>query len=51
VEVDQEDTRQRLRFTTDFLWMCQGYYNHAKPYQPQWKGTDRLHGVVVHPQS
>ena len=42
VEVTRGDTGQRLRFTTDFLWMCQGYYNHAKPYQPRVGG----HGPV-----
>lgn len=51
VEVTRADTGQRLRFTTDFLWMCQGYYNHAKPYQPRWEGMDRFPGPIVHPQS
>ncbi len=50
VEVTRDDTGQRLRFTTDFLWMCQGYYNHAQPYRPQWEGMDRFQGVLVHPQ-
>ena len=39
-----------LRCTTDFLWMCQGYYDHAKPYRPQWEGMDRFAGRIVHPQ-
>jgi hypothetical protein len=30
--------------------MCQGYYNHTKPYQPRWEGMDRFQGVIVHPQ-
>jgi monooxygenase len=50
VEVTQDDTGQRLRYTASFLWMCQGYYNHAKPYRPQWDGMDRFQGVIVHPQ-
>jgi cation diffusion facilitator CzcD-associated flavoprotein CzcO len=50
VEVTRDDTEEQLRFTTDFLWMCQGYYNHAKPYQPRWEGFDRFQGTVVHPQ-
>jgi monooxygenase len=50
VEVIQGDTGQRLRFTTGFLWMCPGYYNHAKPYRPRWKDMDRFQGVLVHPQ-
>src|SRR5690349_21283729 len=28
VEVTRTDTDERMRFTTDFLLMCQGYYNH-----------------------
>jgi monooxygenase len=51
VEVLREDTGEQLRFTTAFLWMCQGYYNHARPYRPHWEGMDRFGGVIVHPQS
>ena len=50
VEVTREDTGEQLRFTTDFLWMCQGYYDHSGPHRPQWEGMDRFRGVVVHPQ-
>jgi cation diffusion facilitator CzcD-associated flavoprotein CzcO len=50
VEVTRGDTGQRLRYTADFMWMCQGYYNHAKPYRPRWEGMDRFQGVIVHPQ-
>jgi monooxygenase len=50
VMVTRGDTGERLRYTTDFLWMCQGYYNHRKPYQPRWEGMDRFEGVLVHPQ-
>ena len=50
VDVTRDDTGERLRFTADFLWMCQGYYNHEKPYQPRWEGMDRFRGTVVHPQ-
>jgi monooxygenase len=50
VEVTREDTREELRFTTGFLWMCQGYYRHGQGYTPGWPGMDRYQGVVVHPQ-
>jgi monooxygenase len=50
VEVTRDDTGEQLRLTTDFLWMCAGYYNHTKPYQPRWEGMDRFTGLVVHPQ-
>ena len=51
VEVTRLDTGEELRFTTTFLWMCQGYYNHTKPYQPRWEGMERFEGQIVHPQS
>jgi monooxygenase len=50
VDVTRDDTEQQLRYTTGFLWMCQGYYNHTQPYQPEWEGQDRFQGLVVHPQ-
>jgi monooxygenase len=50
IEVTRGDTGQQLRFTSSFLWMCQGYYNHERPYRPQWEGMDRFQGVIVHPQ-
>jgi monooxygenase len=51
VEVTRTDTGERLRFTTGFLWLCPGYYDHDKPYRPRWKGLDRYQGVLIHPQS
>jgi cation diffusion facilitator CzcD-associated flavoprotein CzcO len=50
VDVTREDTGEQLRMTTDFLWMCQGYYDHSRPYRPGWEGLDRFRGTVVHPQ-
>jgi monooxygenase len=50
VEVTRVDTGQQLRFTTDFLWMCQGYYRQQQGYTPDWPGMDRYQGLVVHPQ-
>ena len=38
-------------FTTNFLWMCQGYYRHAEGYTPTWPGMDTFEGLVVHPQT
>jgi cation diffusion facilitator CzcD-associated flavoprotein CzcO len=38
-------------FTTNFLWMCQGYYRHTEPYTPDWPGMDRYQGTIVHPQT
>ena len=38
------DTGETLRFTANFLWMCQGYYRHSEGYTPDWPGMDRLQG-------
>lgn len=50
LEVTRLDTGETLGFTTNFLWMCQGYYNHSEGYTPEWKGMQRFKGTVVHPQ-
>ncbi len=37
--------------TTNFLWMCQGYYRHSKGYTPEWPGMETFKGPIVHPQT
>jgi monooxygenase len=37
-------------FTTKFLFMCSGYYNYEAGYTPEWPGTERFRGRIVHPQ-
>ncbi len=37
-------------FTCNFLWMCQGYYDHEKPYIPDWEGLSDYKGMFVHAQ-
>jgi len=44
-------TGTERRFTCTFLWMCQGYYRHSQGYTPEWSGTDRYQGTIVHPQT
>ena len=43
--------KQVQHFTGNFLWMCPGYYRHAKGYQPDWPDFDKFEGTVVHPQT
>lgn len=50
LDVLRGDTGERLRFTTNFLWMCQGYYRHEKGYTPEWDGMENFRGRIVHPQ-
>ncbi|MDP6707537.1 MAG: NAD(P)/FAD-dependent oxidoreductase [Alphaproteobacteria bacterium] len=45
------DTGEELRFTCNFLWMCQGYYRHSEGYTPDFPGIERFQGPIVHPQT
>jgi cation diffusion facilitator CzcD-associated flavoprotein CzcO len=51
VEVTRTDTGEQLRFTANFLWMCQGYYRQSEGYTPEWPGTADFKGRIVHPQT
>lgn len=50
IQATNTETGEPATFTTSFLWMCQGYYNHTKPYTPDWPGMDDFGGEIVHPQ-
>ena len=47
----RKDTGDPIRFTANFLWMCQGYYHHATGYTPEWEGMEDFRGQIVHPQT
>jgi cation diffusion facilitator CzcD-associated flavoprotein CzcO len=50
VLVEKLESDETLEFTTNFLWMCQGYYKHEEGYTPEWPGMDKFKGQIVHPQ-
>ena len=50
VAVTRLSDQAQLVFTCSFLWMCQGYYDHETPYLPEWPGTERFQGQLVHAQ-
>jgi len=51
LEAIRADTGETVHFTTNFLWMCQGYYRHERGYTPEWEGMDDYAGEIVHPQT
>ena len=51
VEAVRGDNGETVRFTANFLWMCQGYYRHEKGYTPEWKGMASFKGRIIHPQT
>jgi cation diffusion facilitator CzcD-associated flavoprotein CzcO len=48
VTAERLDTGETLRFTCNFLWMCQGYYRHNEGYMPEWQGMADFEGVIAH---
>jgi monooxygenase len=48
--VDVETSDGPIRLTCGFLYLCTGYYDYESGYTPQWNGTDRFRGTIVHPQ-
>ncbi|MFB9265150.1 flavin-containing monooxygenase [Bradyrhizobium erythrophlei] len=50
IDATRIDTGEKLRFTTNFFWMCQGYYRHAEGYTPEWTDMAKFKGPIIHPQ-
>jgi monooxygenase len=50
VEATRSDTLETVRMTCSFLLMCSGYYRYDEGYTPDFRGTERFRGRIVHPQ-
>ncbi len=50
VEAEVGPERNVSTFTCDFLYLCTGYYDYEGGYTPEWLGTERFGGRIVHPQ-
>jgi cation diffusion facilitator CzcD-associated flavoprotein CzcO len=50
VEAERDPSKETVRFTCNFLFLCSGYYNYAEGYTPEFPGTERFKGRIVHPQ-
>src|SRR5581483_9634150 len=50
VEAERGPKKEIVRFTCSFLYMCSGYYNYQEGYTPEFAGTGRFKGQIVHPQ-
>lgn len=51
VEVLRGDSAEHFTYTTNFLWMCQGYYRQDKGYTPDFPGMDDFQGTILHPMN
>ncbi len=50
VEAERSDTGETVRFTCGFLFSCSGYYRYEEGYTPDFQGSERFGGRIVHPQ-
>ncbi|MFZ2173845.1 MAG: NAD(P)/FAD-dependent oxidoreductase, partial [Rhodococcus sp. (in: high G+C Gram-positive bacteria)] len=50
VTAERTDSGETVRFTADFVMACSGYYRYDEGYTPDFAGTERFQGEIVHPQ-
>ncbi len=50
VETAGPDGAPGTTYRANFLWMCQGYYDHENPYLPHWPGMEDFKGRLIHAQ-
>ena len=51
VEAERTDgTGETARLTCGFLFGCTGYYRYDEGYTPEFPGSERFAGAIVHPQ-
>jgi monooxygenase len=50
VEIALGDTGESARMSCSFLFLCSGYYRYDEGYTPEFRGSERFAGQIVHPQ-
>ena len=50
VEAERTDTGETVQLTCSFLFPCTGYYDYHEPFTPEFEGTERFAGQIIHPQ-
>jgi monooxygenase len=50
VDAEVGPERRPARLTCGFIHACTGYYRYDRGYTPEWPGTERFGGRMVHPQ-
>ena len=50
VEAQRTDGEETVRLSCSFLLMCSGYYRYDEGFTPDFPGTERFAGRIVHPQ-
>jgi cation diffusion facilitator CzcD-associated flavoprotein CzcO len=50
VEAERAGTGETVRVSCDYLWVCSGYYRYDEGFTPEFEGSERFAGPIVHPQ-
>jgi len=50
VEIERGESRELVRLSCNFLFMCSGYYDYENGYTPEFAGRGDFRGQIVHPQ-
>ncbi len=50
VEAERVDSGETVRVTCGYLWVCSGYYRYDEGFTPEFEGSERFRGEIVHPQ-
>lgn len=50
VEILDKQTENVEKIECKFLFMCSGYYNYEKGYEPEFPNFDNFKGIKIHPQ-
>ena len=50
VDAEVGPEKQPVRYTSNFLYLCSGYYDYEAGHQPVFAGTEDFEGRLVHPQ-
>jgi cation diffusion facilitator CzcD-associated flavoprotein CzcO len=50
VEAERSDGGEPVQVTCNYLWVCSGYFRYDEGFTPEFDGTNRFSGQVVHPQ-
>jgi cation diffusion facilitator CzcD-associated flavoprotein CzcO len=50
VEAERADSGETVHLTCGFIFICSGYYRYDEGYTPEFAGTERFRGRIIHPQ-
>jgi cation diffusion facilitator CzcD-associated flavoprotein CzcO len=50
VDIERGDTGEREQLTCSFLFTCTGYFRYDEAHTPEFPGSERFGGQIVHPQ-